>query len=400
MKSLTPAKLVMLVFVAMAMMIVFYVAKTMLAKEPPPRRIGTRMIPMAVGDIEPGTMITQQHLGTGPWPANDLKDDALLSAGGIVGRVVRNRIEGATVIRGRDLYQFNEQPPLTVSENHRAVAVSVKNGASILEGLVKPGDFVDVIYTPKRMESDDRYKMIGGLTVTLFKGVRMLALNNGFVQGPIEATQNTVILEVKKADAAMLQLAADTGEVTLQYTDDRSGTATVTMADPNRPTLEELLQLPDLPEPPPPPPLPEPPPAPPEPNVHQTQVYRGSGMNAMTFVNGQPSRGYNGPGAGALGGLGNSGADPGPLNGYTHQGNSYRQIDQRTGRQNNINSGGTFRPLGTPGAGAGATGTGGGYGTSGGAPIAPGTGPATSIWSPGANGSPLVSGVPVDMTPR
>ena len=136
MKSLTPAKLVMLVFVAMAMMIVFYVAKTMLAKEPPPRRIGTRMIPMAVGDIEPGTMITQQHLGTGPWPANDLKDDALLSSGGIVGRVVRNKIEGATVIRGRDLYQFNEQPPLT---DQRTGRQNIINNTGTFRPLGTPG---------------------------------------------------------------------------------------------------------------------------------------------------------------------------------------------------------------------------------------------------------------------
>ena len=88
MKNLTPAKLIVMMMVAMGLLVALYVGKQLLAKEPPPpRTIGTRVVTMLVGDVEVGTVLTQEHIGMGPWPANEIRNDVLLNATTIVGRV-------------------------------------------------------------------------------------------------------------------------------------------------------------------------------------------------------------------------------------------------------------------------------------------------------------------------
>ena len=282
MKNLTPAKLVMLVFVAMGGMIVLYVVKTLTAREVPPPVNTTRIVPMLVGDLEPGTVITDKHLGRGPWPSSDIKDDVLLSEGGIIGRVVKVPMEAATPIHGNSLYAHGELPPLSVSQRFRAVTVSIKEQAAIMNGLIKPGDFVDIQFTPNDLNGDPRYELVGGLSIKLFKGVRVLALNRDFVQTPLQATQNSVTLEIADEDTGILELCSRKGELTLQFTKVGDGRATVQVQDPNRPTLEEILQLPPVPE------EPEPP-APPEPDRFTSRVYRQSNMRTERFQDGVPT---------------------------------------------------------------------------------------------------------------
>ncbi|MBI1312044.1 Flp pilus assembly protein CpaB [bacterium] len=282
MKNLTPAKLVMLVFVAMAGMIVLYVVKTLTAREVPPPVNTTRVIPMFVSDVEPGTVITEKHVGRGPWLADDIKDDVLLSEGGIIGRVVKVPIEAATPIHGNALYAHGELPPLSVSQGYRAVTVSIREQAAIMNGLIKPGDFVDIQFTPKELSGDPRYKLVGGMSIKLFKGVRVLALNRNFVQSPLQATENSVTLEIAEQDTGILELCSKSGELTLQFTKVGDGRATVQVKDPNRPTLEEILQLPPVPE------EPEPP-VPPEPDRFTSRIYRQSALNTVRFQDGVPT---------------------------------------------------------------------------------------------------------------
>lgn len=287
MKNLTPAKLVMLVFVAMGGMIVLYVVKTLTAREIPPPVASTRVVPMLVGDLEPGTVITDKHLGRGPWPAGDIKDDVLLSEGGIIGRVVKVPMEAATPIHGNDLYAHGELPPLSVSQGFRAVTVSIREQAAIMNGLIKPGDFVDIQFTPNDLNGDPRYALVGGMSIKLFKGVRVLALNRDFVQTPLQASQNSVTLEIADEDTGILELCSRKGELTLHFTKVGDGRATVQVQDPNRPTLEEILQLPPVPE------EPEPP-AEPEPDRFTSRIYRQSGMVAVRFQDGIPIRNFSG----------------------------------------------------------------------------------------------------------
>ena len=64
MKKLTPAKLIVMMMVAMGLLVALYIGKQLLAKEPP-RRVASRTVPMLVGDLDVGTVISEHHLGMG-----------------------------------------------------------------------------------------------------------------------------------------------------------------------------------------------------------------------------------------------------------------------------------------------------------------------------------------------
>jgi len=327
-KNLTPAKLIVMMMVAMGLLVALYVGKTLFAaKEPPPRRNNTRIVPMLVGDVEVGTVLTQLHLGQGPWPGNEIKGDVLLSPTAIIGRVVRKPMKAAEPIHGKDLFPMNELPPLTVSDGYRAMTIHLTDTASVMNGLLRPGDHVDIEFTPQRnVTSDPRYQEIGGLSIVLFKGVRILAINRSFVQSDLESSGNNVTLEVAQKDVAVLRLADENGDLYLSYTPDASGSMTVAVANPDRPTLEELLQLPPVPEEP----------VPPTPDVFRSRIYNGSSRGyTQTFINGVPT-GNNGNGNGNYGGnwnqgygnngnwnngqFGYSGSYQGPINGRIRYG--------------------------------------------------------------------------------
>ena len=326
MKNLTPAKLIVMMMVAMGLLVALYVGKQLLAKEPPPpRTIGTRVVPMLVGDVEVGTVLTQEHIGMGPWPANEIRNDVLLNATTIVGRVVRKPLKAAEPIHGSSLFPMNELPPLAVSDGYRAMTIHLTDSASLMNGLLRPGDHVDIEFNPKaNVTSDPRYQEIGGLSIVLFKGVRILAINRAFVQTNIETSGNNVTLEVAEKDVAILRLADENGDLYLSYTPNTIGSVTVAVANPDRPTLEELLQLPPVPEEP----------VPPQPDVFHSRIYSGAGGGGIqTFVNCVPTAGYNSGygnyGAnGFNGNFGYSGAYQGPSNrnvpggyGYPNGGN-------------------------------------------------------------------------------
>ena len=320
MKNLTPAKLIVMMMVAMGLLVALYVGKTLFAaKEPPPRQIGTRVVPMLVGDVEAGTVLTEYHLGQGPWPSNEIRGDVLLSPTAIIGRVVRKPMKAAEPIHGTHLFPMNELPPLTVSDGYRAMTIHLTDAASVMNGLLRPGDHVDIEFTPQtNVTSDPRYQEIGGLSIVLFKGVRILAINRSFVQSNLESSGNNVTLEVAQENVAVLRLADENGDLYLSYTPDASGSMTVAVANSDRPTLEELLQLPPVPEKP----------VPPAPDVFRSRIYSGSSRGyTQTFINGVPtgSNGNGNPGNGNNGNqnngqLGYSGAYQGQINGRIRYG--------------------------------------------------------------------------------
>jgi pilus assembly protein CpaB len=297
-----------MMMVAMGLLVSLYVGKQLLAdKTPPPRRIGTRTVPMLVGDVEVGTVLTAVHIGMGPWPANEIKGDVLLGTATIIGRVVRKPLKAAEPIHGSDLFPMNELPPLTVSDGYRAMTIHLADAAAVMNGLLRPGDHVDIEFTPKtNVTSDPRYQEIGGLSIVLFKGVRILAFNRAFVQTDLGSSGNNVTLEVAQNDVAVLRLADENGDLYLSYTPDSNGSVTVSVANPDRPTLEELLQLPPVPEEP----------VPPQPDVFHSRIYNGASRgSSQTFVNGVPTGSNNNNGYQNNGQFGYSGSYQGPSNG-------------------------------------------------------------------------------------
>lgn len=288
MRFLTPAMLTVLLLLVVAGLVVAYVVKNLFAVEPVAAP-APRNYPMAVADLEPGTVITAAHLAQGPYAGPPQKTFARADSI-LIGRVVREKIVAATPIDTTKLYPPGEYPPVEVAVGMRAVSLEVGSGAAIVDGLVRAGEYIDVHFTPSGY-NDNRFR--GGLTMTLFKGVKVLAVNRVRSVGAGRAGGfNTVTLELTPEQSNILLLAKGKGELNLTYTPDGPGNGGVALADDDRAFLEEILGL-------------APPPEPKKPFV--TEHYRGAGRGVMAFNDdgtlwggdfGGDSYGYGGYGTG------------------------------------------------------------------------------------------------------
>jgi pilus assembly protein CpaB len=145
----------------------------------------------------------------------------------------------------------------------RAVSIDMGDAATVA-GL-KTGQYVDVHFTPASI--DDPVK--GPFTMTLFKGVKVLALGAGAANS---RGSNGVTLELTPEQANILILAKDKGALQLTYTPEGKGSGGVELEDADRATLAEILGLskPKAEKPP-----------------FVTEIFSGSGRRTQLFQNGQ-----------------------------------------------------------------------------------------------------------------
>lgn len=275
MKRLTPAMLTVIMLLVVGGLVTAYVAKNLLARDEAPPEDPVVNVPMAIANLEPGTVITEAHLALGPARRSGLDREVVRSNRVLVGRVVRNPITAAEPIRTTDLYPPGEYPPLEIADGMRAVSIGLGDGSAVVDGLVRPGQYVDVHFTPESYPDED---YTGGMTMTLFKGVKVLAINRASRAGSVGRGANSVTLELTREQANILILAKQKGALQLTYTPEGPGTGGVAVADEDRATFDEILGL-DPPEPPE------------EPAV--TEIYSGTGRRVLTFRNGRRSDNYS-----------------------------------------------------------------------------------------------------------
>ncbi|MFM9966408.1 MAG: Flp pilus assembly protein CpaB [Planctomycetaceae bacterium] len=244
--KLTPAKVTLLMLVAVGALIGMYVIKSLFAVEKKVVRTTTVNIPLATAYLAPGTKISDTHVGLGPFPASELKEDTLRSTRVIVGRVVKQAIEPGSPLRGAQLYEPGENSPIVVAAGKQAISITLKGTSEVLDGLFKPGDFVDVHFTLDSQAAggfDDRIARLGGLSMTLLKGVKVLALNKGFRQTPLLATGNSVVLELAPDQTNVLLVAQPRGTISFTFNPDGEGQEGIALNNADRATLWEILGL-------------------------------------------------------------------------------------------------------------------------------------------------------------
>lgn len=347
MRFLTPAMLTIVLLFVVGGLVVAYVVKSLFAAEPVAAP-APRNYPMAVADLEPGTVITAAHLAQGPYSGPSQKTFARADSV-LIGRVVRERITAAAPIDTTKLYPPGEYPPVEVAYGMRAVSLEVGGGAAVVDGIVKQGEYVDVHFTPTGL-NDARFR--GGLTMTLFKGTKVLAINRSRSNTVGRGTgSNTITLELTPEQANILLLAKGKGDLNLTYTPDGAGNGGVALENDDRAFLEEILGLAPLPEPK-------------KPVI--TEHYRGAGRGVMAFNDdGTP---WTGGGYGNQGdGYGYGGGRTPPMQSGGHEptggspfGGYYRGIDSPGGgvgggqfnsSPNNRSSNGSPRLIPSPGGG-------------------------------------------------
>jgi pilus assembly protein CpaB len=240
-KRLSPATLTLLMLLIVGGLVLAYVGKKLLARDETPAVDPLINVPMAIADLEPGTKITAAHLAIGNLLRSKLTRDIVKSDRVLIGRVVKTKIKAAQPVSTTDLYAPNDGPPLNVGAGMRAVTISLSDGTAAVDGLVKAGDHVDILFIPAFYR--DMAKN-GGMIMTLFKGVHVIAMNqdaSGSVVGSRGA--NTVTLEMTPDHANILRLASQKGQMTLTYTPDGKAENQFALRDQDRAYFDEILGL-------------------------------------------------------------------------------------------------------------------------------------------------------------
>lgn len=272
MKRLSPASLTMVMLGVVGLLVAMYFAKSMFATEEAVDPDPIRNIPMALTDLPIGTKITSEHIGTGRARSSTVTPETVISERILVGRIVKELISAAKPISSSSLYPPNEGPPLDLSAGTRAVTVNFSGASSGTIRLLKAGQYVDVLFTPSELPNFDES---GGLIMTLFRGVKIIALNGVTMGGAVGGRGGErVTLELTPEQANILLLAQSKGDLDLTYTGEGKGDGVVGIGDENRATLNQILGL-------------TPPVDPEKETAFTTEVYPGSNRQVQSFVDGK-----------------------------------------------------------------------------------------------------------------
>lgn len=246
MRRLTPAGVSMMMVVVVGALVTAYFAKLMRAEDSHglvalsnsnPAEYGS--VPTAASNLEPGTVITAAQLTTGRVRVAGLDSDVLVDERLAIGRTVKERIAAGSIIRTSRLYPSGEGPQLRVARGMRAVAIPLPRSLASMSGLLKPGQYVDVYLTP-RNDAGSSVHLHGGMTLNLFRGVRVLSVAAG---DSSDETSGGVTLELTPEQATALILAREKGSLALSYNPEGKGEGGIALKNRDRATLDEILGL-------------------------------------------------------------------------------------------------------------------------------------------------------------
>ncbi|MFO1000993.1 MAG: Flp pilus assembly protein CpaB [Planctomycetaceae bacterium] len=301
--KLTPWMLTVAAFGIIAVLAVGFLFKKLMAApvvevKPPEARI----LPMAITEIEPGTVITRAHVGNGRAKAGEtLPEDTFLSLDGVIGRIAKEKITSAVPLRGSMFYAPGDFPDLKVSPGKQAVVVKVSETTAVLSQKMKPEQHVDVLLTVDNFGAGDATRLqstggsVGGdsigstsnsMTATLFKGVKILAISRGYTTTALQGGEShNVTLELDEEQTRIISLAQRKGEIDLVYNEggEEGDGIEINPSEKDRITLKEILGLKD--------------PAPKE-KPFKTEHYRGGGRSRTYFEDGEMIDGYGNGGSG------------------------------------------------------------------------------------------------------
>lgn len=271
MKRLTPAFLFTLMLVGVGCLVALYAGKKLFARQEVVEAPQADLMPVAVADLPPGTVITAAHLGQARIKRERLVPESARSERILIGRVVKNTLKRAEPINTGDLYAPGDGPPLDIAPGMRAVSIDMQDASAKVDGLIRSGQYVDVHFTPATHVDPVK----GPFTMTLFKGVKILSMGTNSRSG----RSSTVTLELTPEQANIILLAKDKGALQLTYTPEGKGNGGVAVADADRATLSEILGLTE--------PKKEPPP-------YTAEMYFGSSRSVISFKDGKRVDGTGG----------------------------------------------------------------------------------------------------------
>lgn len=167
---------------------------------------------VAARDLQPGALLTQKDVERRPIPENYVgrRQVHAKDVGEVVGRPLGTALAAGEALLWSDVLGTDRTPRQLselVTEGERGVTITSR--AQLFEGLLRPGDRVDVLLTVHRAGKPETY--------TLLQYVRVLSVggNLGDADGEARLGGTSVNVSVSLADAHTLAQADEQGRLSL-----------------------------------------------------------------------------------------------------------------------------------------------------------------------------------------
>lgn len=175
----------------------------------------TVVVPVAGIHVKRGEKITEEMLVGREWPREIVPPGAILKKANIVGKIATvPLVKNEPIFSGK--VGESERFSGLIKEGFRAYTILTPNDASLVAGLIEPGDKVDVLFTDR---SSDEELTGGGSTTPLLQHIEVLAI--GQIVDPSESRETnsrdmrSVTLLVPLDMATKLALAQEMGTLHL-----------------------------------------------------------------------------------------------------------------------------------------------------------------------------------------
>ncbi|GAB6108481.1 Flp pilus assembly protein CpaB [Fusibacter bizertensis] len=190
--------------------------------EPPKvEAVVTTGIVVASVDIQARTQITSEMLQTIQVPEQGLVGTPFQSIDAVVGKYAKENIYANQQIHPNAIIEnISDELTLNINGNNRAITINVDDLTGV-NGLIKSGDFVDVIlFLPQTTENN---RVRADIAKLFLQNIEVLAINKNTTRENAQVTnvENTgtgsyyVTLSVPVMDVEMLVLAKDIGSIEL-----------------------------------------------------------------------------------------------------------------------------------------------------------------------------------------
>ncbi|MCM8831477.1 MAG: Flp pilus assembly protein CpaB [Candidatus Omnitrophica bacterium] len=161
---------------------------------------------VATKDIPKENVITSEMVTLKTEPRASMQPGDLTSLDSVIGNfavvdILKGQHINANMVRAQEAFKFLSQ---NIPSGMRAFTIPVDQ-ISAIEGLIKPGDFVDIIATFRFPTGRERETL--PVVVTLFQGVKVLATNRNISPYQISNKAGTITLALKPEDVGMLEYA-------------------------------------------------------------------------------------------------------------------------------------------------------------------------------------------------
>lgn len=190
--------------------------------EPPKvAEIKTTGIVVAAVDIQSRTQITSNMLQVIQVPEQGIVGTPFKNIDEVVGKYAKENIYTDQQIHPSIIIEnISDELTLNINGNNRAITINV-NELTGVNGLIKPGDFVDIIlFLPQTTENN---RIRPDIAKLFLQNVEVLAINKNSIRENIQSTESAnpdtgtyyVTLSVPVMDVEMLVLAKDIGSIEL-----------------------------------------------------------------------------------------------------------------------------------------------------------------------------------------